>query len=111
MLRVQRLTRGRAVWSVLALAAPVVYHVMYLPVWGENALVNYSGFTNGFLLFQGVCFLLALAHLPLALFLPRRAWLDLPLDLIAAASLLWTGFTGLVFLLELADVQWLPVPT
>ena len=104
----KKTSAGEFVFTALAIAVPLLYHLMYLPVWGGKELVNYGPITGLLLLFEGISFLLAVAHLLLLSAGRKCRTFTAVFTVSALLSFLWFCFVALVFTLELLGVEWFP---
>ena len=92
-----------------ALIFPLLYFMMYVPIWGSNTLTLTSITVIILFIFQLVA--ACMAVLRIVFLLCHRSLsgiVEIIFDMIAILSVLLTCFAGFVFTLELLGVPWFP---
>ena len=96
-------------FAAVSLVFPLLYILMYIPVWGSNTLTLTSGAVIVLLVFQLVAAFLAVLRI---LFLLCHRSLsgiaEIIFNIIAVLSVLLTCFVGFFFTLELLGIPWFP---
>ena len=96
-------------FAAVPLVFPLLYILMYIPVWGSYTLTLSGGAVIVLFIFQLVA--ACLAALRIVLLLCHRSLTAISaniFDIIAVLSILLTCFYGFVFTLELLGVPWFP---
>lgn len=103
---------GRKGFSILAFLSPILYLLMYCPIWNGKELVLSDTLTTALFVFQCVCLVYVVARLFLEIVLKRRGGkLAFVFDLAPVFSIILTCFYGFIFVLELLGVPWFPAQT
>ena len=96
-------------FAAVSLVFPLLYILMYIPVWGSYTLTLSSGAVIVLFVFQLVA--ACLAALRMVLLLCHRSLTAISaniFDIIAVLSILLTCFVGFFFTLELLGIPWFP---
>ena len=100
---------GRKGFSILAFLSPILYLLMYCPIWNGKELVLSDTLTTVLFVFQCVCLVYVVVRLFLEIILKRRGGqLAFLFDVAPVISIMITCFCGFVFVLELLGVPWFP---
>ena len=100
---------GRKGFSILAFLSPVLYLLMYCPIWNGKELTVTSTLTTILFVFQCVCLVYVATRLFLEIVLKRRGGqLTFVFDIAPVISILLTCFYGFIFVLELMGIPWFP---
>ena len=100
---------GSLIFDIVAIICPLLYLLMYCPVWGGKQLMLSGGFLIGLFVFQCLCLLAACVRL-FAVTLPDRegGWQAGISGVLSVLSVLLLCFAGSIFCLELFDIPWFP---
>lgn len=102
-------TSGRWIFLILSFLAPVLYILMYCPIWNGKELINSSTLTTILLLFQCLNLVHATIRLYLELSLKRNGGrIAFAFDIASIFSIFLTCFAGSIFALELFGIPWFP---
>ncbi len=96
-------------FAAISLVFPLLYILMYIPVWGSYTLTLTSGAVIVLFVFQLVAAFLAV--LRIVLLLCHRSLTAISVNvfnIIAILSVLLTCFVGFFFTLELLGIPWFP---
>ena len=111
------ITKSRIIFAIMAIASPLLYVSMYLPIWGGKEYVNNNSLSNSFLICQGISFLCALVNLFFSLIIEIKQiditkrtlfLLYILFGIFAVSSFLLLCFFGLFFILDYFNVPWFP---
>lgn len=102
-------TTGRKIFSILAFLSPLLYLLMYCPIWNGNELTVSSTLTTVLFIFQCLCLVYAMVRLFLERYLKKYGGqIVFVLDFAPVFSILLTCFFGFFFVLELLGILWFP---
>ena len=96
-------------FAAIAIIFPLLYFMMYVPIWGSNTLTLTSITVIILFIFQLVA--ACMAVLRIVFLLCQRSLsgvVEIIFNIIAVLSVLLTCFAGFVFTLELLGVPWFP---
>ena len=103
-------TRGQWAFLIVSLLVPLLFLMMFVPIWnGKELSLNTGVFARILFAFQCFCLVLAILRLLFAqLRNPDHCLLSLVFGFFFVSSLVLTGFYGTIFLLELFHIPWFP---
>ena len=94
---------------LISIIAPLLYLLMYLPIWNGKELVLSDMITMVLFVFQCVSAILATVHLFLHINAKKVCGtVSGILNCVAIFSIILTCFLGFIFTLELLNIPWFP---
>lgn len=108
-LMMKTIITGRRIFLLLSFVAPLLYILMYCPIWNGKELMSSSILTTILVLFQCLNLVHATIRLYLELSLKRTGGrIAFTFDIASIFSIFLTCFTGSIFALELFGIPWFP---
>ncbi len=107
----KKIITGRRVFLILSAISPLIYILMYLPIWhGKELNLSNGALILTFFIFQCISFLLALLRLYFDFAAPERenVIISFILDCVTVISVIITCFAGYFFTLNLFDFPVMP---
>ena len=105
---IKKESKGKYAFSIMAIIVPLLYFLMYLPVWGEKGLVNGNMLTTLLLAFEVIAFLIAVINLLLIRKRKRKTAFSVVFILTSLLSFSIFCFVAYFFTLELSGIEWFP---
>ena len=102
-------TKGQWAFLIVSLLVPLLFLMMFVPIWNGTVFSLNSVFARILFGFQCFCLVLAVLRLLFArLRNPERCLTSLVFGFFFVCSLALTCFYGSLFLLELFGIPWFP---
>ena len=104
-------TIGMRIFFVISICAPLLYFLMYLPVWNgkEFYLTEKNLFPTIIFVIQCLAFIFSSMHVAFFLFRKKRSSIISGISfLLTVLSVIILCFVGYFFVLELYGVPWFP---
>lgn len=100
---------GQRIFLLVSIIAPLLYLLMYFPIWNGKELVLSDTITIALFVFQCVSAILTTVHLFLHITAKKVCvTVSVILNCVAIFSIMLTCFFGFIFMLELLNIPWFP---
>lgn len=97
------------IFMLISIIAPLLYLLMYFPIWNGKELVLSDTITTALFVFQCVSAILATVHLFLHITAKKVCvTVSVILNCVVIFSIILTFFFGFIFMLELLNIPWFP---